>query len=360
MATVLFSYRNHTDPASGGAVHGYHVVEELRRKHRLVTAEPKTDNRLERYPRTVRGARQLLRDADCIYMRCDARPWEEALLALNARTRRLPLIVEVNAPAEEQPAYGSVWRKHPALARTRVVTLRARYHRIVRMAREVLCVSEQLADWVRDTYPINGQNVVGVANGGVPVDALPEPRGDGRFRVVWGGGTRWPWQAISTMVEAACLLLEQAPEAEVHIHSDADPSRYPPVDRLRWLPLVPHVAWANVLSEADAALCLYRWDNPYVPFYGSSLKLFDYMAAGLPVVATDIGQIPEVIEDGVSGFLVPDDARTVADRLRRLADDPELRRRMGRAARDRIAERYSWRHTGDAILAAIDRALARR
>ncbi len=76
------------------------------------------------------------------------------------------------------------------------------------------------------------------------------------------------------------------------------------------------------MRTMDAALCLRRGIGGV---YGSPLKLFDYMAAGLPVVGTRVGQISEVIEDGVSGYLVgEDDAADVAAALCKLAQDPPL------------------------------------
>lgn len=67
--------------------------------------------------------------------------------------------------------------------------------------------------------------------------------------------------------------------------------------------------------------------------------IIEYMVAGLPVVCTDAGGNPELIRDGVNGFLVPrDDPRAVADRLLRLLADPSQARRMGAESR-RIAER---------------------
>ena len=64
-------------------------------------------------------------------------------------------------------------------------------------------------------------------------------------------------------------------------------------------------------------------------------------ACGLPVVASASGGLSDVVDDGVTGFTVPPgDVAALADRLRRLADDGALRRRLGRAARQRALQRY--------------------
>jgi len=75
---------------------------------------------------------------------------------------------------------------------------------------------------------------------------------------------------------------------------------------------------------------------------GSAILLA--MAAGVPVVASRVGGIPEIVEHGVTGLLVENDLATVAAALRQLWDNPEMRLKMGKAARRRVAERYTLAH----------------
>jgi glycosyltransferase involved in cell wall biosynthesis len=75
---------------------------------------------------------------------------------------------------------------------------------------------------------------------------------------------------------------------------------------------------------------------------GVPVTVIEAMAAGLPVVATDCGSLPDMITDGDQGFIVPvGDSAALAERLTTLAEDPELRRRQGDAARNRAEKRYS-------------------
>jgi glycosyltransferase involved in cell wall biosynthesis len=68
------------------------------------------------------------------------------------------------------------------------------------------------------------------------------------------------------------------------------------------------------------------------------------MASGLPVVASRISGIPELVEDGVSGLLVePRDARGLADALARLETDPGLRRRLAEAGRSEVEAEFDLR-----------------
>jgi glycosyltransferase involved in cell wall biosynthesis len=81
-------------------------------------------------------------------------------------------------------------------------------------------------------------------------------------------------------------------------------------------------------------------------YEGFGLPAAEAMACGAPVVATTAGAFPEVIEDGVTGLLVPPaNAAALAEAIARLMSDAALRRRMGEAGRARIEEHFTWRQT---------------
>jgi glycosyltransferase involved in cell wall biosynthesis len=89
-----------------------------------------------------------------------------------------------------------------------------------------------------------------------------------------------------------------------------------------------------------------------------SNALLEAMAAARPVVATDVGGNPEVMVDGETGILVPPrrpDLLRAA--LERLLGDPELRRRLGRAARERAESRYSWDSVVASTIAVYEQAV---
>jgi glycosyltransferase involved in cell wall biosynthesis len=90
------------------------------------------------------------------------------------------------------------------------------------------------------------------------------------------------------------------------------------------------------------------WNEP------SGLPTFESQACGLPVVSTYSGGIPEYVEDGRTGILVPrGDAKELAAAISRVIDDPMLARAMGEAGRRRVLERFTWeasaRHVADLI-----------
>ncbi len=74
---------------------------------------------------------------------------------------------------------------------------------------------------------------------------------------------------------------------------------------------------------------------------GTPVSAIEALAAGCPVVATRVGGVPDVVQDGETGFLVASgDTKALARRLAELAGDPELRTRLGAAGRERVTSRY--------------------
>ncbi|HEX7897794.1 MAG TPA: glycosyltransferase family 4 protein [Planctomycetota bacterium] len=127
---------------------------------------------------------------------------------------------------------------------------------------------------------------------------------------------------------------------------------------------------ADLLARPDVAQLPYR--DIVGPIYrsadvfvfpsleeGSPLVLYEAMASGLPVLASPMAA-GEILRDGVEGIVLdPLDQDAWVAALRRLAKDPDLRRRMGRSARERAAD-FTWQRVGRRRLAMLQEALTRR
>jgi glycosyltransferase involved in cell wall biosynthesis len=112
--------------------------------------------------------------------------------------------------------------------------------------------------------------------------------------------------------------------------------------------------WETGISEKNFEFCYVDYRNmPQLYNSGDMLVLpsllesfpmsiLEAMACGLPVVASDVGDVAELVKDGGTGFLIAKgDHQTLAERINRLLDDEALRERMGKNARSLVAENYS-------------------
>ena len=117
---------------------------------------------------------------------------------------------------------------------------------------------------------------------------------------------------------------------------------------------VPHDDVPGYLAAMDVGLVLASRDGR---FHYSPLKLAEYLAAGVAVVAPRAGALPAQLHEGVDALLVtPGDRAELASALRLLRDDPTARERLGTAARSAAAEHWSWDRSVGAALAAASRA----
>ncbi|MGB8004849.1 MAG: glycosyltransferase, partial [Gaiellaceae bacterium] len=113
---------------------------------------------------------------------------------------------------------------------------------------------------------------------------------------------------------------------------------------------VPHDALEQLYRRAAVVVCPSRRE-------GFGVACLEAMAHGRPVVATSVGGLRDLVVDGETGFLIPPrDPAALRSALDRLLSDPELRRRLGSAGRERAKVQFGWDAVTDATLAAYAEA----
>jgi glycosyltransferase involved in cell wall biosynthesis len=134
------------------------------------------------------------------------------------------------------------------------------------------------------------------------------------------------------------------------------------IDTIVFTGAVPHDRMPAALAGADIGVAPFDI-GAHAPlslgFYWSPLKIFEYMAAGLPVVAPAVDRIPSLVADGREGILYDGRAEALADVLTTLTD-VSLRKKLGAAARERAVRDYSWSAHCKAIEGAILQARSAR
>lgn len=172
-------------------------------------------------------------------------------------------------------------------------------------------------------------------------------------------GTFGRWHGAEILAEAFGLLLGKHPELKESLHLlfiGDGMMRFKTQEIIKDFEISEHVSFSGIVPQVEGPEYLAACDilvSPHVPnadgtpFFGSPTKLFEYMAMGRAIVASDLDQIGDVLDHGSTALLVsPGSASSLAEALIALHSDPELQKKLGVSARLCAEKEYSWRqHT---------------
>ncbi len=267
----------------------------------------------------------------------------------------VPGLLEVNAPLIEEQIEHRVLVDRPAAEGV--------MERVFANASRLIAVSQGVATYL-ERQPGAAGRVLIVPNGVDPDRFRPGlpaavPKRPGGFTVGFVGALK-PWHGLPNLIQAFAELHRRAPAARLLIVGDGpeggrvadDLTRRGLIRQADLTGTVEPAAIPGLLASMDVAVAPY----PALPgFYFSPLKVYEYMAAGLPVVASRIGQLDGLIEDGVDGLLYPaENPAALAEALDELRLEPELRDRLGRNARATILRGHTWEAAARRVLHAVD------
>ncbi len=276
------------------------------------------------------------------------------LSGLWARHRfRLPWLVEVNAPLfDERSRYGGLRLKR--LARWSECA-------VWREADHLFTVSNVLAQRIQ-VAGIPDERISVIRNAICPerFASLP-PREEAKRRLGLGErlvmgftGFAREWHGLERVIE---VLHTRSVPGHFILLGDG-PARLGIERRARDAGLDAHITITGVVEHEHIPEFVNAFDialQPDVVPYASPLKLFEYMAAGCAIVAPDQPNIREILTHNVDALLFDtDDSASFREAVSRLAGDTELRRRLGTAARQRIADEHlTWNGNAERVMARV-------
>ncbi|ACK68195.1 glycosyl transferase group 1 [Rippkaea orientalis PCC 8801] len=266
-----------------------------------------------------------------------------------AQRKGIPGILEVNAPLILEQ------RQHRGLVHLEEAETVAK--RVFNAATVIIAVSENIKDYLTQ-YVKDTNKIKVIPNGVNPHRFIPKMDNNpssSEFTIGFVGSLK-PWHGLPILIEAFAQFHNNYPHSKLLIIGDG-----PERDRLlheithKNLQSVVELTGAvsphlipSLLTQIDVAVAPYP---PMENFYFSPLKVYEYMIAGLPVVASRIGQLSELIEDGSNGLLCPPgDVNALATALEQLWRSPELRYQLGTQARQTILANYTWDQVVQRIL----------
>jgi glycosyltransferase involved in cell wall biosynthesis len=284
-----------------------------------------------------------------------------ALLA--ARLRRLPLVLFIEAPLEyEYKLFFSQYHRYPLLGRW-LEGLN------VRGARRVISISDTLKGYLM-RYGAPADKIHVVPNG-VDHRAFTPLEPDQELQAQWGLSNRLvigyvgsfeylgDRQRFLTIAQRICATHSQViffmvGEGRFREKLRQGAADFGLGDRFLFPGRIPHTQVPRYLSLMDLVISPYRED--YL-FYGSSMKLLEYMAAGKVVLAPALGQIKELVVDGYNGMLYdPGDPEELERKLHELIGSGALPQ-MGINARKTIERNWTWDLQASRITRVLEMAL---
>jgi len=181
---------------------------------------------------------------------------------------------------------------------------------------------------------------------------------DGRFVVGFVGSFK-PWHGVDFLLRAFARMRGEDDSLHLLLVGDGPMRKALEEETLRldlqgavtFVGNVPHEEIPRYLAAMDVAVAPYP---ALEDFYYSPLKLYEYMAGGRAVVASGIGQVAEVVADGLTGLLYePGDCEGLARCIRRLRSDDGLRSELGKNARI-ASSKNTWKHSAERVLDWIE------
>jgi len=276
---------------------------------------------------------------------------------LAARHHRVPVLLEVN-------------RLYSSDEHTRFEALRFRsFCRVleefaINQASVVATVSTPLAAFVQDLATDRGRIIV-LPNGANPELFRPRPELRDKVRdelawtdsviVGWAGILR-EWHGVELLIRAVArvpnlklLIIGDGPD---RFRLDAIVERLRLGDRVMFTGRVSHADVVRYIAAVDVAVS--SADRTGI---ASPMKLLEYMAMERATVAPRLPNIQDLIDDNVDGLLFePDNEQALSSVLRRLADDPALRLRLGKHARLKVTRYRNWQRNAEIVVRAITQA----
>jgi glycosyltransferase involved in cell wall biosynthesis len=231
----------------------------------------------------------------------------------------------------------------------------------IKRARFVICISHFCQSQAMIFSPEQSWDRLRIVHCGVDPRMYTPRVHDGQGKEILFVGRLARVKGLPVLIDAMALLKEKHPEFQLTIAGDG-PDRSTIEQQIARLGLQQHVRILGYQSEGQVRDLLAQSDVFAMASFaeGIPVVLMEAMASGVPVVAPSIAGIPELVEDGRSGFIVPPaDPGSLADGIDRLLRDPELRSRFATEGRAKVEREFTLDGECEGVARILNAAVAR-
>ncbi|MCR4417839.1 MAG: glycosyltransferase family 4 protein [Ignavibacteria bacterium] len=182
------------------------------------------------------------------------------------------------------------------------------------------------------------------------------------FFVVGFIGTFTRWHGVETLFDAAVKVIEKNGRIKFLLIGDGNLKANLELkthqlgldDKIIFTGLIPHDKAPEYLAACDVLVSPHLGFEDGTRFFGSPTKLFEYMAMGKPIIASDLEQIGKIIIDGENGLkFKPGDVEKLTELILKLYDDEFLRTKLGKKAREDVIKNYTWKQNAYRVLSKV-------
>lgn len=288
---------------------------------------------------------------------------------LGCKLLNIPCLIEVNGPLAENR-----YNKSSGYLRFEKAWSWLFEEKLIKLAGKIIVVSEPFR-YYYIKKGLKSSRVVTVPNGVDTRRFFPHhPRKNEildkyqltGMKIIGFTGNFRPWHGLESLLKLMPQIVETIQNVKLLIVGDG-PEKKLLIRKTHELGIEKHITFTGRVSHEDMPAILSVFDVAVAPyaytdfFYFSPLKIFEYMATGCGIIAPELGQINELIEDDVSGILY--DPRTpdgLVDSVCRLLANDMLRKNMGKAARRRAMHKFTWQHNAKRVIRLCEQTIAQK
>ncbi len=273
---------------------------------------------------------------------------------------RIPHVAEVNGPNIEEKKLFT--QDIPPIQKFTAKIIRKF---CLRLTHHIVAVSNNLKVFLLENRIVKSPNTISVIPNAADVEAFQRHFDTQAIRssmgipdafIVMYTGTLQVWYAIEDLISAFSLILKEIPDAFLLIVGEGQARerlenlacQLGIANNVKFMGYINHSKIPEVISIADVVVAPFK--ELGMTFFGSAIKIFEYLSAGKPIVASKIGQIAEVLQNEYTALLVtPSHVEELANAIVRLAHDEQLRNYLARNAKIE-AQKYSWDRYADQLV----------